>query len=59
MPVILAAEDYGRWLDAADPKAVTLLRPYPPERVLMYPVSTRVNDARFDDPSCIEPLPVS
>lgn len=56
MPVILAREDYGRWLDAGNPEADVLLRPCPAESVQIYPVSTRVNNARFDDPSCIEPL---
>jgi putative SOS response-associated peptidase YedK len=33
-----------------------LLRPYPTEWMQSFPVSTRVNQARFDDPSLIEPL---
>jgi putative SOS response-associated peptidase YedK len=59
MPVILAQEDHGRWLDAGNPEAGALLRPCPAGSVQIYPVSSRVNNARFDDPSCIEPLAVS
>lgn len=55
MPVILAPEDYGKWLNVENPEAGELLRPYASERLLIHPVSTHVNNARFDDPSCIEP----
>ncbi len=50
MPVILAPEDYDRWLDpeAADGRA--LLRPCPPERAEAYPVSTRVNNPGTTSP---------
>lgn len=58
MPVILDSHDYDRWLD---PDVVTwdiepLLRPYPPDRMAFFPVSTRVNWVDHDDPACIEPL---
>jgi putative SOS response-associated peptidase YedK len=57
MPVILAAEDYASWLDPATPAkaALALLRPYPAAAMLAYPVSTRVNNVRFDDALCIAP----
>jgi len=59
MPVILAAEDHSRWLDprVTQPEAVLpLLRPFPPEAMTVYPVSTLVNNARSDEPRCITPL---
>jgi putative SOS response-associated peptidase YedK len=59
MPVILAAEDHARWLDprVTQPEAVLpLLRPFPPEAMTVYPVSTLVNNARSDEPRCITPL---
>jgi putative SOS response-associated peptidase YedK len=54
MPAILKPEDYARWLsDEEDPR--DLLRPFPAEPLTMWPVSTRVNSHKNDDPSLIEP----
>jgi putative SOS response-associated peptidase YedK len=58
MPVIMDSADYGRWLDprVQDPEAVkALLRTYPAERMLAYPVSRAVNDPGRDDRKCTEP----
>ena len=57
MPVILAPEDYSRWLDPANTTGAglaELLTPFPAEHMLAYPVSTRVNDARNEEPALIE-----
>jgi putative SOS response-associated peptidase YedK len=55
MPLILAPEDYGRWLgDEPDPG--DLMRPVPAELMRMWPISTRVNKPENDDPSIIEPI---
>jgi putative SOS response-associated peptidase YedK len=58
MPVILAPEDYARWLDrgssAAELKA--LLKPGPEESLAYVPVSPRVNAAAPDDAGLIEPM---
>jgi putative SOS response-associated peptidase YedK len=44
-----------RWLsDEDDPR--DLLQPHPSEPMTMWPVSTRVNSPKNDDPSLIEPL---
>ena len=62
MPVIIAPEDYGRWLDPANENAAalhSLLRPFPAEEMEARPVSRRVNDPRNDDPACIEPAGAS
>jgi putative SOS response-associated peptidase YedK len=59
MPVIVAPEDYGLWLDGAvqEPERVTpLLRPFPDADMEAYPVSTLVNSPRNDSPECVEPL---
>ena len=59
MPVILAADDYNRWLDpgVTQPEAILpLLRPFPPDAMNVFPVSTLVNNARTDEPRCITPL---
>ncbi len=55
MPVILDPADYARWLSPAEPGAASLLRPFPPEGMAAYPVSTRVNGVKDDDPGLIEP----
>jgi putative SOS response-associated peptidase YedK len=59
MPVILAPEQYDAWLDPAnqDAKSLTpMLKPYPAELMIDYPVSTRVNSPKYDDAKCIEPI---
>ncbi len=53
MPVIVHPADYALWLGAPD--AASLLRPFPPEAMEAYPVSTRVNGVKDDDPGLIEP----
>ncbi len=59
MPVILAPEDHGLWLDPdvreADP-LLPLLAPYPDDVMEAYPVSRFVNRPTNDDPRCVEPL---
>ena len=59
MPVILAPDDFERWLDPRVTQAddvVPLLAPFPPDAMTVYPVSTLVNNARVDEPRCITPL---
>lgn len=59
MAVILRPEDEAEWLDpgVTDPLQVArLLRPYPDGELAVYPVSTRVNNARLDDAAMIAPL---
>ncbi|MFO0946814.1 MAG: SOS response-associated peptidase [Planctomycetota bacterium] len=61
MPVILSSEDYNSWLDPeCDPQRtlVPLLRPFPDEKMKMYPVSSQVNNARHETADCVEPLNV-
>ena len=58
MPAILHRDDYSLWLDPAvqDVEALqALLRPYPEGEMEARPVSPWVNDARHDDPRCVEP----
>jgi len=60
MPVILPAGEYDRWLDPSlkDPGSLEpLLVPFPPEEMLAFPVSPRVNAPSTDDEGCIAPLP--
>ena len=55
MPVILAPADYARWLDPATPAPHDLVKPFPAEEMLVYPVSQRANSAANDAPELIEP----
>jgi len=58
MPVILASQDYDRWLN---PTAQTLslldfLKPYAANDLEAYVVSKLVNNPRNDIPQCMEPI---
>jgi putative SOS response-associated peptidase YedK len=55
MPVIIAPEDRDRWL-SPEGKPDDLLRPFPPELMTMWPVSTRVNSPKNEDRELIEPV---
>jgi putative SOS response-associated peptidase YedK len=59
MPVMLDAEGSAQWLDGGRSfeSLRSLLRPFPADRMRHYRVSSRMNDASFEDPSCIEPAP--
>ena len=58
VPVILAPKTYRPWLgenNASPPELLALLKPYPPDAMRAYPVSTVVNSPKNDRPECIEP----
>jgi putative SOS response-associated peptidase YedK len=55
MPVILAPADYDRWL-GIEPDPRDLLKSFPPDLMRMWPVSTRVNSVRNDDPDLLTPM---
>ena len=58
MPVIIEPEDYDLWLDPEPnpEQGLHLLRPYPAEKMVAYPVSTIVNNPRNDVPECVQPI---
>ena len=59
MPVILSPEHYDLWLDPWFKRAEALkemLSPFDATLMKRYPVSTRVNFVRNDDPECAAPL---
>ncbi len=58
MPVIIDRGDFNAWLDCSGNPAIAqaLLAPYPVEPLSAYPISTRINNVKNDDPACIEPL---
>ena len=58
MPVILDRESYDLWLDPRMQNIVViadLLRPYDPNSMRCYPVSTRINHVANDDEECSRP----
>jgi len=58
MPVILQRRDYETWLDLEiqDTMALQkLLRPYPGEAMMAYPVSSFVNNPRNEASRCVDP----
>lgn len=59
MPVILRPQDESLWLDPEVEEAeplLTLLRPYPAEKMKAYDVSPKLNNARVDSPDLIQPV---
>ena len=56
MPVIVAPDQYARWLDPAQDGPQSLVAPYPSDAMTWWPVSSRVNSVRHDDASLIERL---
>lgn len=61
MPVILAPEQYDTWLDPtvqSVDRLQKLLRTYPAEQMVTYPVGVMVNNPTNDDPDLVRPLPV-
>lgn len=57
MPVILDPADYGRWLspDERDPR--DLLKPFPAERMKMWPIGRKVGNFRNNTPDILDEAP--
>jgi putative SOS response-associated peptidase YedK len=61
MPVVIPPESFAVWLDPAEHdtgKLTRLLRPFHPDEMTAYPVSTLVNNVRNDLATCIEPVEI-
>jgi putative SOS response-associated peptidase YedK len=59
MPVIIAPEDYARWLDVEvqdQEQIMPLLAPFPAERMRAFPISSLVNNAKNEGPNLVRPL---
>lgn len=58
MPVVLGRASWEAWLDPAmtDPAALSAMIEHPPEELVAYPVSKRVNHPANDDAALIEPV---
>ena len=56
MPVLVEPRDFERWLDPdeQDRLPVDLLRPYPAEKMVAWPVGDRVGNVRNNDPQLLE-----
>jgi putative SOS response-associated peptidase YedK len=59
MPVILAPENYSRWIEPGDASQtpVDLLRPFPAEKMRSWPVNDRVGNVRNDDAELLKECP--
>jgi putative SOS response-associated peptidase YedK len=59
MPVIVAPEDYAKWLgeDEVDPvRLLQMLRPFSAEKMTCSPVDRRVGNVKNDEAALIEPV---
>lgn len=59
MPVVIPPESFETWLNPTEHdvgKLSRLLRPFHPDEMTAYPVSTLVNNVRADKPEYVEPL---
>ncbi len=56
MPVVVAEEDFERWLIGDPVEAGTLLRPAPSDLLEAIPISNRVNTAANDDAGLLDPI---
>jgi putative SOS response-associated peptidase YedK len=57
MPVVIAASDYGTWLNGTPAEAAELLHPAPDDLFEAVAVSNRVNSYANDDASVLDPPP--
>jgi putative SOS response-associated peptidase YedK len=59
MPVILGPDEHAAWLGEESMSADQLkaiLRPYPSERLTMWPVDRRVGNVKNEGPELAEPV---
>jgi putative SOS response-associated peptidase YedK len=62
MPVILDSDDWPAWLGeepANDNELKAMLKPYPSERLAMWPVDRRVGNVKDEGPELAEPVAVA
>ena len=59
MPAVLSVEAESQWLsgDITPEAALALLKPYPADKMRMFPVSARINDKASNDPELTQPVP--
>jgi putative SOS response-associated peptidase YedK len=59
MPVVLASDDWPAWLGetaATGDDLKAMLRPYPGERMTMWPVDRRVGNVKNDSADLLDPI---
>ena len=56
MPAILKRRDYATWVRGTPAEAMAAIGEYPPEGMLAYAVSPRINSVSADDPALIRPV---
>ncbi len=59
MPVIVAPQDYGKWLgeDEADPvRLLQMLKPFPADAMMAFPVDAKVGNVKNDDATLVAPV---
>jgi putative SOS response-associated peptidase YedK len=56
MPLILEDEQIDEWLDPENPDPHEVLASLPSEELELVPVSEWVNNARHDDPQCLQEM---
>jgi putative SOS response-associated peptidase YedK len=55
MPLMLDDEQIEQWLDPDNPDPEAVLTSVPDDELELVPVSDWVNNARHDDPRCLDP----
>lgn len=57
MPVMLTSAAQEKWMSDSEPdELISLLKPFSAEAMKSYPVSQKVNYAKIDEPSLVEPV---
>lgn len=58
MPVILPLEAEEEWLnpELSVEQAIGMLKPYPPDKMNCFPVSTQINNPSFNSPALLQPV---
>ena len=59
MPVITPEDQFISWLEPTErdkEKLKSILKPYPPEDLEVYEISTKVNSVKYNEPDIIQPV---
>jgi putative SOS response-associated peptidase YedK len=58
MPAILEHSDIDAWLTGTKGQARAVLKPYPSDEMIAWPVSTRVNSPKNNSAELMEPFTI-
>jgi putative SOS response-associated peptidase YedK len=59
MPVVIAPDSWAEWLGekaVPEPALKAMLKPYPGDAMMLWPVDRRIGDVRNDDPDLFAPF---